>query len=184
MKVISGILRGREIKGYDILGTRPTMDRVKESIFAMIQNNVSNSIVLDLFAGSGNYGIESLSNYAKLVYFNDYNKLCIKVIKDNLKNFNIQDKAIITNLDYMKCLNQLAIENKKFDLIFLDPPYKMICLNEILEFISLNNLLNDNGLVICEFQDDKLLDNYSNLKKIKERKYGEKEVYIYKMRGK
>jgi len=184
MKVISGILRGREIKGYDILGTRPTMDRVKESVFAMIQGNVSNGIVLDLFSGSGNYGIEALSNYAKLVYFNDYNKVCIKVIKDNLKNFNMQDRTVVLNLDYKKCLKQLVVENKKFDLIFLDPPYKMICLNEILEFISKNNLLNSNGLVVCEFQDDKLLDSYLNLEKIKERKYGEKEVYIYKLRGK
>lgn len=182
MKVISGILKGREIKGYDIIGTRPTMDRVKESIFAMIQERVSNSLVLDLFAGSGNYGIESLSNHARLVYFNDFNKICIKVIKDNLKNFNMLDKAIIMNLDYEKCLTQLANEKKKFDLIFLDPPYKLICLNEILEYISKNNLLNPNGLVICEFQDDKLLDNYFKLEKIKERKYGEKEVYIYKLK--
>ena len=93
MKVISGILKGRNITGYEIVGTRPTMDRVKESIFSMIQDNVKESMVLDLFAGSGNYGIEAISNYAKFVYFNDYNKECIKVIRKNLDNFNVLDKA-------------------------------------------------------------------------------------------
>ena len=71
MKIISGEFKGRNIEGYQIIGTRPTMDRVKESIFAMIQDNIKNSLVLDLFAGSGNYGIESLSNYAQFAYFND-----------------------------------------------------------------------------------------------------------------
>ena len=71
MKVISGKLKGRKIVGYDIEGTRPAMDRVKESIFGSIQNYINDSIVLDLFSGSGNYGIESISNGAKLAYFND-----------------------------------------------------------------------------------------------------------------
>ena len=85
-KVISGSLKGRVIKGYDISGTRPTMDRVKESLFAMIQNYLKDSIVLDLFSGSGNLGIEALSNDAKIVYFNDYNKICTKTIEENLKH--------------------------------------------------------------------------------------------------
>ena len=73
MKVISGILKGRNIKGYDIEGTRPTMDRVKESIFSTIQNEIKDSIVLDLFCGSGNLGIEAISNGCKLCYFIDNN---------------------------------------------------------------------------------------------------------------
>ena len=180
MKVISGFLKGRIINGYNIDGTRPTMDRVKESIFAIIQDSISNSLVLDLFSGSGNYGIEAISNYAKLVYFNDYNKEAIKVIKNNLKNFNTEDKAIIYNYDYKKCLNVLKDENIKFDIIFLDPPYKLHIINEILRFIDVNDLLNQNGIVVCEYYKDVLLDNYFNLKKIKERKYGEKEFSIYR----
>ena len=84
MKVISGILKGRNIKGYDIDGTRPTMDRVKESLFASIQDYIKNSIVLDLFAGSGNLGIEAISNGSSKCYFVDNNKKCIKVINDNI----------------------------------------------------------------------------------------------------
>ena len=89
MRVISGKLKGRNILGFNILGTRPTMDRVKESIFGMIQSYINDSVVLDLFSGSGNYGIEAISNGAKLAYFNDHNIKCVNVIKENLSNMNV-----------------------------------------------------------------------------------------------
>lgn len=183
MKVISGSLKGRVIDGYNIDGTRPTMDRVKESIFSMIQDKVFDSIVLDLFSGSGTYGIECISNYSKLVYFNDYNKECIKVIKKNLDKFNVLDKSIIYNFDYLKCLKILKSENKQLDLVFLDPPYKLKVINEILKFLVDNNLLKRDSIVICEFENDNLLFEYKNLIRIKAKKYGTKEVYIYKLKG-
>ena len=181
MRVISGILKGRNILGYNIEGTRPTMDRVKESIFSMIQDKVFDSIVLDLFSGTGNYGIEAISNGAKLVYFNDKNKECVKVIKKNLSNFDILDKSKILNLDYLKCLNHLKDKELKFDLVFLDPPYKFNCLNEIVEYLVKNRLLNLNSYVIVELINNNLNDRYDKLVKIKEKKYGEKIVIIYKM---
>ena len=104
MKVISGFLKGRNIKGYDILGTRPTMDRVKESIFSTIQNEIKDSIVLDLFCGSGSLGIESISNYCKKCYFVDNNIKIINIVKENINNFNILDKSIILNYDYKKSI--------------------------------------------------------------------------------
>ena len=180
MRVISGTLKGREILGYNIIGTRPTMDRVKESIFSMIQNKTVDSIVLDLFAGSGNYGIEAISNYASKVYFNDKNRECIKVINKNIDNFNIKDKSIVLNYDYKKCLEYLKNKNIKFDLIFLDPPYKLDCLNYILKYLVENKLLNNNSYVIVELTNDNLSDDYINLVKYKSKKYGDKIVYIYK----
>lgn len=179
MKVISGSLKGRNIKGFDIIGTRPTMDRVKESIFGIIQNHIRNSVVLDLFSGSGNYGIEAISNGACKVFFNDSNKKCIKVIKNNLENFNIIKQSVITNLDYNKALDLYAKEGISFDLIFLDPPYKDHIIDDILYFINENKLLNDKGMVICELTDNNLESNYGNLILIKERSYGEKLVFIY-----
>lgn len=179
MKVISGTLKGRNIVGYNIEGTRPTMDRIKESIFAMIQDRINDSIVLDLFSGSGNYGIEAISLNAKKVYFNDINKECIKVIKRNLDTFNIVNKSIVYNLDYLKCLDLLNKSNTKFDLIFLDPPYKLHILDNILKYIENNKLLKENGLVIVEFNDENLLNEYNNLIKIKERIYKDKKVFIY-----
>ena len=180
MKIISGKLKGRIIKGYNIDGTRPTMDRVKESVFATIQNYIKDSIVLDLFSGTGNYGIEALSNGAYKVYFNDYNPKCVKIIKENLCNFNILGDNIILNFDYLKCLNYLKDKNIKFDLIFLDPPYENLIINDIINFIDDNNLLNDNGLIICELTSNNLLDNYHNIKLWKNKKYGDKEVLIYR----
>ena len=179
MRVISGKLKGRTIKGYNIEGTRPTMDRFKESIFAMIQNNLSNSVVLDLFAGSGNYGIEAISNGANIVYFNDNNKKCLKVIEENLINFNVLDNSILLNMDYMECLKYLKNKNIKFDLIFLDPPYKEHIIEKILNIIDMYSLLNNNGLVICEALSP---INYSNGNLIlyKERSYGDKKVFIYR----
>lgn len=179
MRVISGKLKGRNINGYDILGTRPTMDRVKESIFSMIQSYINNSIVLDLFSGSGNYGIECISNGSKLVYFNDYNIKCVKVIKDNINRMNVIDQAIITNYEYKKALEYYKDNNIKFDLVFLDPPYKKQIINNILNYLINNDLLNNNSLVICEFTEKEEFIN-DKLKLYKEKKYGEKIVFIYK----
>ncbi len=179
MRVISGKLKGRKILGYDITGTRPTMDRVKESIFSMIQSYVNDSIVLDLFSGSGNYGIEAISNGAKQVYLNDYNIKCVKVIKDNLSTMNVLDYGIITNFDYKKALNYYHENNIKFDLVFLDPPYKKHIINDILDYLINNDLLNNNSLVICELTEK---EEYLNdkLKLFKEKSYGDKIVLIYK----
>ena len=95
MKVISGTLKGRKIEGYAIDGTRPTMDRVKESLFATIQNNVKNSVVLDLFAGSGQLGIEAISNGANICYFIDNNK---EVIKDNKDTVQTKEETKIIGI--------------------------------------------------------------------------------------
>lgn len=179
MRVISGKLKGRVIKGYNILGTRPTMDRVKESVFSIIQDYLNNSIVLDLFAGSGNLGIEAISNGAREVYFNDYNKKCTNIIKENLENFGVVNNSTVINMDYYDALNYLKNKNIKFDLIFLDPPYKNHIINDILTTILKNGLLNNNGLVVCEVeQNDLFIDD--ELVLIKEKKYGDKKIMIYK----
>lgn len=179
MRVISGSLKGRKILGYDILGTRPTMARVKESLFAMIQNKISNAIVLDLFAGSGNYGIEAYSNGAKEVYLNDINHKCINIIKENLRNLEITEYFKISQQNYQECLNTLKKKNIQFDLVFLDPPYALDVCPEIMTFIKNNNLLKKDGLIICEINNYNAFNNYHDLKLVKSKKYGEKYVLIY-----
>lgn len=179
MKVISGIYKGRKIEGYDIDGTRPTMDRVKESLFATIQDYLSDSIVLDLFSGSGNLGIEAISQGAKYAYLVDHNTKASKIIKRNIETIGIKNCEVI-NMDYLKALKYLHEKNIKLDLIFLDPPYKTNFIEKSVELITELNLLNENGLIICESDSlDRIVfpDNY---KIVKNKKYGDKWVVILK----
>lgn len=172
MRIISGKYRGRKIKGYDILGTRPTMDRVKESIFGIIQGYVKGSTVLDLFAGSGSLGLEAISNGARRLVLVDNNKKVTDVLKENIKSFD--DDIDIITIDYKKYLKTTL---DKFDIIFLDPPYRAGLLNKALKVIEERNLLNDGGIVICEFEN---INVETNFLLFKEKKYGPKTVCIYK----
>ena len=180
MKVISGILKGRNIKGYDIEGTRPTMDRVKESKFSTIQNEINDSIVLDLFCGSSNLGIEAISNGCKLCYFIDNNPKAINIVNENINNFNIKDKSKVLNFDYKKSIKYFSERNIKFDVILADPPYDYHIIEKILTLIDKYDILNDNGIVVVEFEKEKLDNSYGKLNLIKDKKYGWRYVYIYK----
>ena len=171
----------RKIEGYNIDGTRPTMDRVKESLFGMIQDYIKDSIVLDLFAGSGQLGIEAISNGAKLCYFIDNNNEVIKTLNKNISNLKIKDNSRIILSDWKKFLNDSSNSNIKFDLIFVDPPYDYDVYEKILEKVSSLNLLNPNGLIILEHHNLNLKDKYNNLSLFKQKKYGNKSVNIYKI---
>lgn len=179
MKIISGTLKGRNIEGYNIEGTRPTMDRVKESLFGMIQDYIKDSTVLDLFAGSGNLGVEAISNGAKIAYFIDNNPEVIKVLNKNIANLDIQSKSRVILSDWKKALNTFATQNIKFDLIFIDPPYAYDVYEKILNKVSTLNILSDNGLIIMEHSNLHLPTTYENLTLYKERNYGNKSINIY-----
>ena len=176
MKVIQGKYKGISLKGFDIDGTRPTMDRVKESLFAMIQNNINGRKVLDLFAGSGALGIEALSMGAESVVFVDKNNVACKVIKENLNKIN--DFATIIKMDYELALK--SFNDIQFDLIFLDPPYKTNYIEKSLELISEYDLISDGGLIVCESDDLNKIKAPDGLKEVKFKKYGEKKVVILK----
>ena len=178
MRVISGYLKARNIKGFDIDGTRPTMDRVKESVFSTIQNYIDESIVLDLFSGSGNLGIEAISNGCKKCYFVDNNKIAVNTINSNIKEFKI-DNAIVINSDYKDALNSFKNKKIKFDLVFLDPPYKCNYIDEIIDYLLKNNMINNNGLIICEYENE-INKKYDELNIFKEKNYGSKKVVILK----
>ena len=122
MRVISGTARGTKLKTIENISTRPTLDRVKEALFNILQDKLKDSVVLDLFAGSGALGIEALSRGAKKAYFCDKNPEAIKVIKDNLNKTRFIDKAIIFNCDYINAIRKI---NEELSIVFLDPPYKL-----------------------------------------------------------
>ena len=175
MKIISGKYKGRNIEGFSIDGTRPTMDRVKESLFAMIQDYIFDSVVLDLFSGSGNLGIEALSEGAKEIVLVDSNYKAIKIINKNLSNIGIT--ANVLNMDYKKAIEVIG---KKFDIIFLDPPYKTNYIEESIKLIDKYNILNDNGIIVCESSDLDRIVYGNNYEAIKDKKYGDKYVVILK----
>lgn len=179
MRIISGKYKGKKIIGFDIEGTRPTQDRVKESLFAMIQNEIYESTVLDLFAGSGNLGIEALSNGAKLVYFVDNNPKCIQVLKQNLTSIPEKNSKVL-EMDYQKALTYFWNQQIKFDIIFLDPPYQLTCFNETIQTILKLDLLNTEGILVCEYEFNQFEEKYLHLELEKERKYGYKNVRIYR----
>lgn len=168
MKVISGKYKGRNLK-YEIEGTRPTMGRVKESMFAMIQNYIKDSVILDLFAGCGSLGIEALSNGCRECYFVDKNKEAIKIINSNLKGI---DNYKVINDDCFNALNNFKV---KFDIILLDPPYHENLIEKVIDKIIKYDLLNDDGIIVCEVE----VDFDCDLRLIKSKKYGDKKIYIF-----
>jgi len=171
LRIISGKYKGKNLKGFSIDGTRPTMDRVKESLFGIIQTKLNNSNCLDLFSGSGSLGLEALSNGANSCVFVDKNKEVIDILKSNLLNI---ENTIIIKKDYESYLKEC---NTKFDIIFLDPPYELNLISLSIKLILKNNLLNENGLIICEYEKEKI---EFDLEIIKEKKYGSTNIRIYK----
>ena len=175
MKIISGIYKGRNILGYNIDGTRPTQDRVKENLFNIINFDIQDKIVLDLFAGSGNLGIEALSRGAKYAYFVDDSKKAIDIIKTNINNLNINNCKVIKN-DFKKALNTID----KVDIIFLDPPYKTNFIEKAIKIIDKLDLINNNGLIICESDSINKILYSDNYEVTKSKQYSDKYIVILK----
>ena len=184
MRVISGIARGSKIETIDSLKTRPTLDRVKEALFNILQNDIKDSIVLDLFAGSGALGIESLSRGAKKAYFCDNNIDAIKVIKRNLEKTRLIDNAEVFFGDYTKLLNKIK---EKIDIIFIDPPYKSDLGVKALKELINKELINENSIIVIETdeidRDIKELNDVRGVTIIDERKNGRANLIFVKKRG-
>lgn len=174
MRVISGKYKGKNIKGFENVGTRPTKDRVKESIFGSIQSKIKGSVFLDLFAGTGSIGIEALSNGASKAYFVDNGKDILKVLKENTKDI---ESSVIVSDDFLSALKNFSLNHISFDIIFIDPPYHLNYLNKALNLIKEYKLLNNNGIVICEYEEEIPDEIYPLLK---EKKYGKTYVKIFR----
>jgi len=183
MRIITGKVRGHKLitpKDWDI---RPTSDRVKGSIFNIIQDYLYDAIVVDLFSGTGNLGIEALSRGAKKAYFIDANKESINIIRKNLYNTNLNDMAEIIHDDVIFAINKLAIKNVQADIIFIDPPYKQGLSQRALQDIAKKNILNDLGIIIVEHdKSEKLPEQIESLIKFRKKDYGSTGVSFYEER--
>ncbi|MDE7168553.1 MAG: 16S rRNA (guanine(966)-N(2))-methyltransferase RsmD [Clostridia bacterium] len=167
MRIISGKYRGLKLADFDGNDVRPTADRVKESLFNVLYGQVVGATVLDLFCGSGNLGIECLSRGAECVHFNDISTASLEILKKNLARLKNPQQFKITNYDYFVCLSRAD----KYDLIFIDPPYRLEIGVDALKLIGAGNLLKAGGLVVFE-RDRSFEGEIAGLKKIDERKYG------------
>ena len=154
MRIIAGKYRGKPLKSPKSDNIRPTGDKVKQALFTKLQFFVPSSIVLDLFCGSGALGIEALSNNAKFVYFVDKDKRSVALTKENLKGLDNNYK--IYNCDYTVALNKFE---EKFDLIILDPPYASGVYDNALNIIKERELLNKDGIIVCEHPNELKLNS-------------------------
>ena len=185
MRVVSGSAGGLKLKTRDSDETKPTLDRVKEAMFSMLDSYIPGASVLDLFAGSGALGIEALSRGAASAVFCDKDKDCISVIKGNLDFTKLSDKAKVIKGDFADVLKRLSEEGKKFSLILLDPPYEKGLERETMKLIEKYGLFTEDAVVLTEHAfEDKMPEEAGIFTVIKEKKYGTVGVSIYSVRRK
>ena len=175
MRIISGSMRGTKLFTLEGENTRPTLDRVKEALFSKINEKLFDSVVLDLFAGSGALGLESLSRGAKKAVLCDSSRDAIKIINQNIVKTKTEENTLLLNCDYKKALQSIIDYNLKFDIVFLDPPYKTNYAIDSVKLIINNNLLQNDGIIIIETDElnrvkENLDENIINIYDVK--KYG------------
>lgn len=176
MRVITGIARGRRLETLQGDDVRPTTDLVKESLFSIIQFQIEGRRVLDLFAGSGQLGIEALSRGAASVTFVDSSRHSIDIIKKNLASTGLAGNAKVLNIDY---LSFLSGKLEKFDVALLDPPYRQGMLLQALPMLA--PLMNEGGVIVCESPLDETLPNEAGAFTVaKEYRYGKIKLTVYR----
>jgi 16S rRNA (guanine966-N2)-methyltransferase len=175
MRIIGGQASGQILKFPKSKKTRPITDRAKEAIFSILRNEVKDTFVLDLYAGSGSLGIEALSRGAKKVTFVDKDKVCVQIIKQNLTKINLLEKGEVKKEKVEKFLHA---DKQKYDLIFFDPPWQEIDL-KILS--SLKRFLKPKGIIILRHRYNFDLKTMTDLFIYDQRKYGDSGVTFLKL---
>ncbi|HOQ15923.1 MAG TPA: 16S rRNA (guanine(966)-N(2))-methyltransferase RsmD [Defluviitaleaceae bacterium] len=161
--MIAGVAKGHKLKAPKGMDTRPTTDKIKESLFNIIAPDLYDCNFLDLYSGTGAIGIEALSRGAKKAVFIDRSRICRKIIEDNLNHTKLIDKAVIYQNDVNKGLDILKEKGEIFDIIFMDPPYLDNDIEKILEKISKLNLITPSGYIIVEHSSEKRIQAIADL---------------------
>ena len=177
LRVISGSARGRKLSAPEGLDTRPTTERVKESIFNIISPYLPATNILDLFAGSGAMGIEALSRAGHHAVFVEQDEKALSVIKKNLQDTRLYDRAEVIRTDAFSFLQHNAV---RFDIIFLDPPYNKGLLTKAMDEIYRLSLLSDNGIIVAESEYGGELPSGNGFDLIKQAKYGKTVVSVFR----
>ena len=181
MRVITGTARGRRLAELPGLDTRPTTDRVKEGLFSAIQFDIEGRRVLDLFAGTGQLGIECLSRGAAFCDFVDSAPAALNTVRRNLKTCGFEDRAACHGKDFAAYLTRCR---EKYGLVFLDPPYASGSLERAMELITTIDIVVEHGIMVCESPADRLLpEGPAPFEKGKEYRYGKIKFTLYRRRA-
>lgn len=173
IRITGGNNRSRKLETPDVVTTKPTMDKVRAAVFNILNENIKGKKVLDLFAGSGSYGFEALSRGAAFATFVDNNKDAINSIKKNASILKEENISII-NSDIASFLEST---NDKFDIVFMDPPYKLDIYEKMVELLEKNELLQPFSIIVLE-SDKELNITETDYRKIKTYKYGLARIYV------
>ena len=178
MRVIAGKARGTQLKTPEGMLTRPTIDRVKEALFSIIQFDLPGARVLDLFGGTGQLGIEALSRGASQAVFVDAREEACRLIRENVRRCHLEQQAQVVRCDYMDYLKR---SQEKFDVIFLDPPYAEVFLENALKCITEIDILQSDGIMIAERPLGKELPwNFEGFTRSRDYKYGKVLLTVYR----
>lgn len=177
MRIISGEFKGRRLMTPSDDRVRPTTDKVKEAVFSIIAAYIPEGVFLDLFAGTGNMGLEAISRGAKRAYFTDIDRRSIAIVRENVKHCRAEDRSVIMCTDYISALDKI---NDTADVIFLDPPYKEGIIEACIAKIAECNILKSDGIIVAEHSNrDKLPEELFGFKLMKKRGYGKIGISIY-----
>lgn len=176
MRIISGIRRGHKLIEFEGEDIRPTTDRVKESLFNLIQEYVADAVVLDMFCGSGALSFEALSRGARRAVCVDKDKRSVDVIKRNAADLGFTDKCEIVN---DSCFDYMARIKENFDIIFLDPPYNKGFIEPALDGIVKHRLLKEGGIAVLESDNTDFREETDGLYMVKQRRYGRTYITVY-----
>jgi RNA methyltransferase, RsmD family len=180
MRVTAGTLKNRKIKSREGRETRPTLERIKEAIFSIIGDKVVDAKFLDLYSGTGNIAIEALSRGAKRAVMIEQDKEALRIIIDNIDTLGLTNVSRAYKNDVSRAIEILGRKNEKFDIIFLDPPYKENISISTIGKVSENNILAEGGIIISEHSIyEKMPEKIGNFVKYDERNYNKKIVTFY-----
>ncbi|WP_294654288.1 16S rRNA (guanine(966)-N(2))-methyltransferase RsmD [uncultured Fusobacterium sp.] len=180
MKIIAGEAKNKTIKSRKGTDTRPTLGSMKESLFSIIAPYVPESVFLDLFSGSGSISLEALSRGAKRAIMIEKDSEALKYIIENVNNLGFQDRCRAYKNDVIRAIEILGRKGEKFDIIFMDPPYKDEVCTKVIRAIEKNGILAEGGLIISEHHlFEEMEDVIGSFKKADERKYGKKCITFY-----
>ena len=179
MRIIAGSARSLPLKTLEGMNTRPTTDKIKETLFNVLQGDIPGCYFLDLFAGSGQIGLEALSRGGNYAVFVENNRKAAKCIEENINFTKFDKQSLLMNSDVLTALRML--EGKyKFDVIFMDPPYNKGFIEPALKAITEKGILSDNGIIVLESDDTDFYGAADKLEILKQRKYGRTYITIYR----